>query len=136
MQNSRENTCARAFLFFFSESIFKKKTGSRSDVCCKKGVLKNFTKFTGKQLRQSHFLNKVCRPEAYNFIKMRFWHSCFPVSFAKFFRTPFFSRTSPVAASKQETPADMVYCEFSKKFNKTFFIDQIRVTASLVSRII
>ena len=30
---------------------------------CKKGVLKNFTKFTGKHLRQNHlFLNKVAVP--------------------------------------------------------------------------
>ena len=32
---------------------------SRSEVFCKKGVLKNFTKFTGKHLCQSLFFNKV-----------------------------------------------------------------------------
>ena len=32
---------------------------SRSEVFCKKGVLRNFTKFTGKQLCQSLFFNKV-----------------------------------------------------------------------------
>ena len=30
----------------------------------------------------------------------------------------------------------MFYCELSKNFNKTFFIEQIRVTASVVSKII
>ena len=30
----------------------------------------------------------------------------------------------------------MFYCELSKKFNKTFFIEKIRVTASVVSKII
>ena len=46
---------------------------------CKKGVLKNFAKFTGKHLCQSLFFNKVAglRP-----VK-------FPVNFAKFLR-PFF----------------------------------------------
>ena len=48
-------------------------------VFCKKGVLRNFTKFTGKYLCQS-----LC-----NFIKKRLWHRCFPVNFAKFLRTPF-----------------------------------------------
>ena len=30
----------------------------------------------------------------------------------------------------------MFYCEFRKYFHKTFFIEQIRVTASVVSKII
>ena len=44
---------------------------SRREVFCKKGVLRNFTKFTGKRLCQS------------------LWHRCFPVNFVKFLRTPF-----------------------------------------------
>ena len=32
---------------------------SRPEVFCKKGVLRNFTKFTGKHLCQSLFFNKV-----------------------------------------------------------------------------
>ena len=32
---------------------------SRPEVFCKKDVLKNFAKFTGKHLRQSLFFNKV-----------------------------------------------------------------------------
>ena len=38
-------------------------------------------------------------PQACNFIKMRLQHSCRPVKFAKFLRTPFSYRTPPVAAS-------------------------------------
>ena len=34
--------------------------------------------------------NKVAGLKACNFIKKRFQHSCFPVKFAKFIRTPFF----------------------------------------------
>ena len=33
--------------------------GSRPEVFCKKGVFKNFEKFTGKHLCQSLFFNKV-----------------------------------------------------------------------------
>ena len=32
---------------------------SRQEVFCKKGLLRNFAKFTGKHLCQSHFFNKV-----------------------------------------------------------------------------
>ena len=51
---------------------------SRPVVFCIKGVLENFSKFTGKHLcwsLLSYFL----------LLKKRFKHSCFPVDFAKFF---------------------------------------------------
>ena len=43
------------------------------------GVLKNFTKFTGKHLLQSLFL---------------LWRRCFPVNFVKFLRAPLLQNTS------------------------------------------
>ena len=39
---------------------------SRPEVFCKKGVLRNFTKFTGKHLYQSLFFNKVAGRPATN----------------------------------------------------------------------
>ena len=39
--------------------------------------------------------------KAYKFIKKKLQHSCFPVKFRKFFRTPLFYRTPPIAASIQ-----------------------------------
>ena len=50
---------------------------------CKKGVLKNFAKFTGNFLYQSLFFNKVpgCSFSL---------DQVFPVNFAKFVGTPFF----------------------------------------------
>ena len=51
----------------------------------KKGVLRNFAKFTEKHLCQSLFLLKFIRPQA--------WHRCFPVNFAKFLRTAFLQNT-------------------------------------------
>ena len=61
----------------------------------KEGVLRNFSKFTGKHLCQSLFFNKVassCRHEA-TLLKKRFWHAYFPVNFEKFLRRPFLQNT-------------------------------------------
>ena len=52
----------------------------------KKGDLRNFTKFTGKQSGQSLFFNKVAGPKAATLLKKRLW----PRNFVKFLRTPFF----------------------------------------------
>ena len=64
------------------------------EVFCKKGVLKNFAKFTGKQLRHSLFFNKVAGLRPATLLRKRLWHSCFPLNFAKFLRTPFLQNTS------------------------------------------
>ena len=48
----------------------------------KKGVLKNFAKFTGKHLWQSLFLTA-------SFLEKRLWHRCFPMNLATFLRTLF-----------------------------------------------
>ena len=46
---------AVSFFFF----LFKSSRSSRSEVFCMKGVLENFTKFTGKPPCQSLSFNKV-----------------------------------------------------------------------------
>ena len=50
-----------------------KKRQSLLEVFCKKHVIKNLSKFTGKHMSQSLF-----------FHKKRLWHRCFPVNFEKF----------------------------------------------------
>ena len=67
---------------------------------CKKGILKNVAKFTGKHLCQTLFFNKFAGFRPATLLKKRLWHRCFPVNIVKFLRTPFFYRTSLVAASK------------------------------------
>ena len=64
---------------------------------CKKVVLKNFAKFTGKHLCWSLFFNKVAGGA-----KKRDSGTgvCLPVIYVEFLRTPFFYRTPPVAASE------------------------------------
>ena len=63
---------------------------SLSDVVGKKGVLKNFAKFTGKHLCQSLFFNKVAGLKPATLFKKRTWQRCLPVNFAKFLKTHFF----------------------------------------------
>ena len=55
----------------------------------KKGVLENFSKFTGKHLCQGLFFNKVAGLRPATLSKKRLWHRCFPVNFEKFLSTPF-----------------------------------------------
>ena len=61
----------------------------RPKVFCKKGVLRNLGKLTGKHLCQSLFFKKVTGLAT--FLKMRLWHRCFPVIFVKFLRPPLFT---------------------------------------------
>ena len=57
----------------------------------KKGILENFAEFTGKHLCQSLFFNIVVSLSPVTLFKKRLWHRCFPVNFAKFSRSPFFT---------------------------------------------
>ena len=58
---------------------------SRPVVFCNKGVLRIFSKFTGKHQCWSVFLIKL---QTCSSFKKRLQHRCFPVKFARFFRTP------------------------------------------------
>ena len=58
-------------------------------VLCKKGVLRNFAKFTGPS----------------TLLKKRLWHRCFPVSFTKFLRNLFY-----------RTPLGHCFCKWIVNF--------------------
>ena len=73
LQNSFQ-TCRSSHLQIFFRS-------SRPEVFCKKSVLRDFAKFTGKHLCQSLFIN--------NFADHVTLAQVFTVNFAKFWRTPF-----------------------------------------------
>ena len=60
----------------------------------KKAIRRNFTKFTGKHLCHSLFFDKVADLRPTTLFKRELLHSCFPVDFAKFSRTPFLQNTS------------------------------------------
>ena len=71
------------------------KNRSSHWVCSvKKGVLRNFAKFTGKHLCQSLFFDKVAGLRPATLLKNRLWYRCFRVNFAKILRTPFLQSTS------------------------------------------
>ena len=69
---------------------------SRSEVFCKKrcsvkkGVLWNFTKFTGNTCARASFFNKVAGLRPATILKKRLWQRCFLVNFAKFLGAPFY----------------------------------------------
>ena len=65
---------------------------SRLQIFFKIGILTNFAKKN--------------YPQAWNFIKKRLQHKCFPVNIAKFLRTPLL-KNIPVAASEKTTS---VFC--------------------------
>ena len=73
------NDLSKAFDFPPHELLTAKFRSSRPEVFCKIDVLRNFVKFTGKQLCQSLFA----------LLKKRLWHRSFLVNFAKFLRTTF-----------------------------------------------
>ena len=64
---------------------------SHREVFCKKVVLRNFAKLTGKHLCQRLFFNKIAGLKSATLFKKRLWHRCFLVNFAKSLRTPFFT---------------------------------------------
>ena len=68
------------------------------EVFCRKGVFRNFAKFTGKHLCQS--------PRPATLLKKRLWHNCSPVNFAIFLRTPFFTEDLWTTASAKTVKTD------------------------------
>ena len=63
---------------------------SHPAVFCKKGVLRYFTKFTGKHLCQSLYFNKVAGMRPAALLNKRFWLMCFPVNFCEISKNTFF----------------------------------------------
>ena len=86
----------------------------------RKGILKNFAKFTGKHLCQSLFFNKVTGLRPATLLKKRLWHRCFPVNFAKFLRTPFLQNTSGKLFSKGSEYSIPLALKSSLNVRKTF----------------
>ena len=77
--------------------MFNRST--RPEVFCKKSILGNFAKFTGKQLCQSLFFNKVAG-QACNFIKKETLAQAFSFEFCEISKNTFSYRTPPAAASR------------------------------------
>ena len=98
----------------------------------KKGVLRNFTKFTGKHLCQSLFFNKVAGLRPTTLLKKRLCYRCFPVNFAKFLRTPFLQNTSGrlllfIASIKSKYKNDGNGAKADMKATTRLIIQKLRV---------
>ena len=78
-------------LILFNVLWKKLLRNTRPDGFCKKGVLRNLIKFTGKHLCQRLFFNKVAGLRPPTVLKKSLWHRCFTANFAKFLRTHFFT---------------------------------------------
>ena len=85
VQNKNRCDCTHKY-----QIKLKKLRSSDPEVFCKKGVLRNFAKFTGKHLCQRLFLNKVIYKKV-NFIKKETLTRVFSCEFCETFpRTLFF----------------------------------------------
>ena len=73
---------------------------SRSDVFCKKSVLRNFVRFTGKHLCQSRFFNKVAGLRPGTLLKKETLVQVLSWEFCEISKNTFFHRTPPAAASE------------------------------------
>ena len=99
-KNKFQKRCSGTYLSTMAMSVpqfkdfWKQRQKQPPDVLCKKGVLRNFAKFTGKHLCQRPFFNKVAGMSPATLLKKSRWHRCFPVKFAKFLRTTFLQNTS------------------------------------------
>ena len=80
--------------------IFQKQP---PEVFYKKGVLRNFAKFTRKHLCKSLLFNKVAGLRPATLLKKRLWHRRFPVNFSKFLTTSFAQNTAGRLTLKFET---------------------------------
>ena len=103
---------------FYNTHVYKDPSDYRNslpEVFCRKGALRNFSKFTGKHLCQSLYFNKVSGLRAETLLKKRLWHRCFPVNFAKFLRIPFLKNTSGRLLLNTLFASDYRWLKFPRK---------------------
>ena len=92
-----------------------------------KGDLRDFVKFTGKQLCQSLFFNKVAALRPATLIKKRLWHRCFPVKFVKILRTPFVTQhLRPATLLKKRLWHRCFHVNFAKCLRTLFVTEHLR----------
>ena len=89
-----------------------------SEVFFKKGVLKTFAKFAGKQLYQSLYFNKFT---GYNFTKKEALTRFFSGEFREIFKSTFFTEHLRTTASD---PSPLLLHSFSKTFPKICFLER------------
>ena len=86
------------FFKIITQKQHVKFRSSRPKVFSKKGVLRNFTKFTGKHLCQGLFFNKVAGLRPSKLLKKETLIQVFSCEFCEISKSTFFHRTPMVAA--------------------------------------
>ena len=84
------------YILLCNSHRYSKNRSSHLRCSVKKGVLKNFAKFTGKHLSQSLVFNKVAVLRSSTLLKKKLWHRCFPVNLEKFLRIPYFIENTSI----------------------------------------
>ena len=104
--------CAKELInICWQRQVYDSNQKQPPEVFYKKGVLKNFAKFTGKHLCQSLFFNKVAGLR--NFAKFTGKHLC-----QRLF-------------ARNETLAQVLSCEFCEVFKNNSFTKHLRTDASV-----
>ena len=86
---------------FLTMCLFLLFRGSQPEVFCKKSVLRNFAKFTGKYLCHSLFFTKASGPRSSTLLKKETLAQVFSSEFRKHFKNTCSYRTPLLAASEQ-----------------------------------
>ena len=97
---------------------FQMYRNGRSQILFKKAVLKNFTILTGKHLCWRLF-------SAWNFIKKRFQHRCFPLNIAELLRIAIFiehlvAAWRVITVKQTVASAAFLRCSFRKIFRNSW----------------
>ena len=92
MFNTTNVLKSRNRAFLYPRFIVLPYRSSHRRCSVRKGVLRNFTKFTGNTCARVSFSIKLQDPAT--LLKKRVWYRCFPANFAKFLRTTFLQNTS------------------------------------------
>ena len=123
----------RNYNIFTSFFIIMISQSSYPDVFCKKGVLRNFTKFTGRHLCQSLFFNKAAGLSPATLLKKRLWHRCFFYEFCKISNNTFCYRTPLVAASVKSYyhSSTLTFYVLLKIFSRSIFAHLLKTSFML-----
>ena len=91
------NSFLKSITLKLTSKLTKKYRSSLPEMFCKKGIPKNFTKFTGKHLCRSLFFNKVAGLR----LKKESPAQVFSCEFCEISKNTFFHRTSLIATSEK-----------------------------------
>ena len=113
-----QNTYRRLLLYFHENFFFLRPTirSSRPELLCKKGVLKNFAKFKGKQL-SSHYFNKVA---GVSFMENETQAQAFSRAFCEIFRSRFYAEYLFLTETVFQINSNSYKRKVSSKLNCSF----------------